>query len=281
MPDFGDFTGRAAELAVRMAVAGAVIVAFNLGGRLTARPVRRLLDRRKRPSYTRVFGSVYRVGVTIVGCLFALTLAFPSVRVADVLGIFGIVSVAAGFAFKDTFENLLAGMLLLLRDPFKSGDEVTVAAQEGTVEGVTVRETLLRGPNGRRYFIPNALVMAGVIEVATDREALRQSFSLTFGAGTDFARVRGIVHDALRSATGVQAQPPAVARLTDVADGDVKVECLFWSDARRHAAAEARDAAIQAVLAALAGHHVALASDEVAVTITSTAGSDRARTRRP
>ncbi len=58
--------------------------------------------------------------MVIIGSLAALTLALPSVRVADVLGIFGILSVAAGFAFKDTFENLLAGVLLLLRDPFKS-----------------------------------------------------------------------------------------------------------------------------------------------------------------
>lgn len=270
LPDFGDFAGRAAELALRMAVAGAVIVAFALAGRLTAPIVRRLLSRRGRPSYTRVFGGVYRVGVTIVGCLFALTLAFPSVRVADVLGIFGIVSVALGFAFKDTFENLLAGVLLLLRDPFKSGDEVTIANHEGTVEGVTVRETLLRGHNGRQYFIPNALVMTGVIEVATDRAALRQSFSLRFPPAADFARVRPIVVAALRATPGVLAEPPPAVRLVDLVDGEVEVACRFWGESRRQAATLARDAAIAAVLAALVDNDVSLAADEVAVTINAT-----------
>ena len=50
-----------------------------------------------------------RLAVAVLAILVAATLAFPSVRVADVLASLGIVSVAAGFAFKDVLENLLAG----------------------------------------------------------------------------------------------------------------------------------------------------------------------------
>jgi len=128
MPDVDELLNRAGELAVRIGVATAVIVLFAVVARLLTPVVRGVLDRRRRPSYTRVFSGLFRVVLMLVGSLVALTLAFPSVRVADVLAIFGIVSVAAGFAFKDTFENLLAGVLLLLRDPFKSGDQVTIAA---------------------------------------------------------------------------------------------------------------------------------------------------------
>ena len=134
MPDFGHIAARAGELAVRLTVTIAVVVAFVVAARLAPPLIRRLLDRRGRPSHTRVFSGLFRVAV-VIGCLFSLTLAFPSVRVADVLAIFGIVSVSAGFAFKDTFENLLAGVLLLLRDPFMSGDQVTIADRDGTVGG--------------------------------------------------------------------------------------------------------------------------------------------------
>lgn len=122
MPDFGDITSRASELAVRLTVAVAVIAAFALTPRPVMPLVRRVLDRRRRTSYTRVFSGLFRVAVGLIGSLFAVTLAFPSVRVADVLAIFGIMSAAAGFAFKDAFEKLLAGVLLLLRDAFMSGD---------------------------------------------------------------------------------------------------------------------------------------------------------------
>lgn len=242
---------RASELGGRIALAVAVTLAFVLVGRLLTPLVRRLLDRRGRPSYTRVFTGLFRVLVVLVGALVSLTFAFPSVSVADVLAIFGIVSVAAGFAFRDTFENLLAGVLLMLRDPFQSGDQVTVAGTTGTVEGVTVRETLLRGFDGHRYFVPNAKVMTGVIDVETDRAAVRQSFRVTVDRNCDLDDVRAAVAEALRGAAGVLAEPAADAVVTDVLDGDPVMTCRFWAGSNRAASTAARDAAITAVLARL------------------------------
>ncbi len=85
------------------------MAAFVVAARVAKPVVRMVLDRRGRRSYIRVFSGLFRFSVVLIGCLFSLTLAFPSVRVADVLALFGIISVAACFAFKDTFENLLAG----------------------------------------------------------------------------------------------------------------------------------------------------------------------------
>jgi small conductance mechanosensitive channel len=264
-------TERAAELGGRIAVAAAVTVGFVVIGRLLAPLVRRLLDRRGRPSYTRVFTGLFRVVVVVVGVLASLTLAFPSVRVADVLAIFGIVSVAAGFAFKDTFENLLAGVLLMLHDPFKSGDQVTVAGTTGTVEGVTVRETLLRGNDGRRYFIPNAKVMTDVIDVETDRAAVRQVFSVPVDRTCDLDRVRVAIGEALGAADGVLADPPPDAVVSDLVDGDPVLTCRFWAGSARAASTAARDAAITAVLARLVADNVATPTPEHRVVMTSDA----------
>jgi small conductance mechanosensitive channel len=263
--DLGDVVERALELIVRIALVLAVIAAFAAVGRATTPLVRRYLDRRRRPSRTRVFSGLYRVAMLVVGSLFALTLAFPSVRVADVLAIFGIVSVAAGFAFRDTFENLLAGVLLLLRDPFQSGDEVRIADREGTVEGVTVRETLVRGHDGRQFFIPNARVMTDVIEVETDGASLRQSVSIRLDARGEAAIARRVVEGALRAVDGVNDEPAPEAVITDVVDGDIELDCRFWSSSRRSVATRTRDAAIESIMCALNRSGVALAADEVRV----------------
>ena len=267
MPELDDVAGRVAELALRVGIAAVVIVGFVVAARLTLPLVRRVLDRRHRPSYTRVFAGLYRVTVVLVGSLFALTVAFPSVRVADVLAIFGIVSVAAGFAFKDTFENLLAGVLLLLRDPFMSGDQVRIADHDGTVEGVTVRETLLRGHDGRGYYIPNALVMTGVIEVETERDVLRQSFPVSVDMEADLDVVRTTIVDALRRAAGVMPEPVPDAVLTDTADGTVTFSCRFWTGSQRSAMTTSRDSAIGDVVAALVERRIPAPRDELRVTL--------------
>lgn len=264
---------RAAELGGRIGLTLAVTLAFVVAGRLLTPLVRLVLDRKRRPSYTRVFTGLFRVAIVLIGVLVSLTLAFPSVRVADVLAIFGIVSVAAGFAFKDTFENLLAGVLLMLRDPFKSGDQVTVAGTTGTVEGVTVRETLVRGHDGRLFFVPNAKVMTDVIDVETDRRAVRQWFHLSVDRACDLDRVRAAIRDALAGADGVLTDPPPDAVVGDVVDGDPVLACRFWSDSARAASTAARDAAITAVLARLVADGVPTPTPEHRVVLAEEADS--------
>ncbi len=63
----------------------------------------------------------------------------------------GIGSVAIGFAFKDIFQNLLSGILILLGEPFKIGDDIIVSGMEGNVEDIQIRATYLRAPEWSSY----------------------------------------------------------------------------------------------------------------------------------
>lgn len=66
--------------------------------------------------------------MTVVGVLLAVTIVFPSVRPVDVLSGAGVLTIAAGFAF----QNMLAGVLLLFRQPFRGGDQIQVGDVTGT-----------------------------------------------------------------------------------------------------------------------------------------------------
>ncbi|MFC7543286.1 mechanosensitive ion channel family protein [Siccirubricoccus deserti] len=75
---------------------------------------------------------------------------------ADLFNLLGIGGVAIGFAFRDVLQNLLAGVLILLTRPFRIGDQIRHGEQEGTVEDIWIRATVLRTYDNRRILIPNA-----------------------------------------------------------------------------------------------------------------------------
>lgn len=258
-----DVAERAVELATRTAVFVLLVAVVVLLGRLLRPLVRRRLDRRGRPSYTRVFGALYGALVALAAGLLAATLAFPSVQMVDVLASLGIVSVAVGFAFKDVLENLLAGVLLLLRDPFKSGDHIRVGDFEGVVEGVTVRETLLRTSSGQRVLLPNALVYTSPLEVLTHYATTRVGFPLVLDAGADLDAARRAAVDALGRLADVRRDPPPDALVTAAGTGQVTMECRMWTTAAPSGLPAARDAALRAVLAALVSAGIPLATGDV------------------
>jgi small-conductance mechanosensitive channel len=145
-------------------------------GRIVRGAIRGVARRRGRPDIGQVFGSLAYWAVAILAVLVAMTIIFPSVRPVDLLATLGVGSVAIGFAFKDVLQNLLAGVLILVRQPFRRGDQIVAGAFEGTVEHIQARATLIRTYDGRRVVIPNADIYTRpiVVNTAFDAAAARR-----------------------------------------------------------------------------------------------------------
>jgi len=104
----------------------------------------------------------------------ALAVTFVVVTVLVVLGILGVNSVslvtvagAVGLAFslaiQDILKNFFAGVYLLLERPFRVGDTIQVKEQQGVVDNIGVRTTVLRTPDNVQVLVPNAVVFAEVV----------------------------------------------------------------------------------------------------------------------
>ncbi|MGI8575364.1 MAG: mechanosensitive ion channel family protein, partial [Egibacteraceae bacterium] len=110
----------------RVGIAVLVAIVAWLIGRGVRWLARRLLLRTNTNSFATVMSKLIGWIITTIGVLLALAVTFPSVKPVDVLAGLGFFSVALGFAFQDILQNLLAGVLLLFRDPFAAGDQIQV-----------------------------------------------------------------------------------------------------------------------------------------------------------
>jgi small-conductance mechanosensitive channel len=164
------------EALPRVGIALLVIAVAWGVGRLARAGLGRLLRRKHTPSFATVMAKIGGWLVVTIGVLLALAVTFPSVRPVDLLAGLGFFSVAVGFAFQDILENLLAGILLLLRQPFAGGDQVRVGEHQGTVERITIRETVITTFDGERTLIPNADVYKSAVLIQTAEPNRRSSF---------------------------------------------------------------------------------------------------------
>lgn len=122
--------------------------------------------RRKRLSLGILLGQLAQLAITILGLLIALSVVAPSFQASDLIKILGIGSVAIGFAFQNILQNFLAGILLLLNEPFQIGDFISVTAIEGRVEDIQTRATIITTAEGRKVVIPNAVLFTNPVAVA-------------------------------------------------------------------------------------------------------------------
>lgn len=121
--------------------------------------------------------------------------------------------------------------------------------------------------------------MTDVIEVETDDTKLRQTFSLLLDPETDFPTLRATLDEAISEADGVCTDPVVEVLLVDIVNGEVEVQCRFWTGSRRREATAARHHAIGAAVSALARHDIALPVDELRVELTGGHADDSNRRR--
>lgn len=235
-----------AEMGLRL-LGVLVFVGIAYGLMRAIRPlVKKLLYRKNRPSRTAVLSGLFTTIWMIIATLLSITFAFPSVKVVDVLGGLGVISIAVGFAFKDVLENLLAGVLLVLRDPFRRNDQIRTGSFEGTVEGLTIRETLLRTYDGRRVMIPNAQVYTQPLEVLTHFPWRRVTVQLNYDLSVAPETLRHTFLPVLLDLAPEGSPRPEVM----IVDGDGKISCELhvWAASHRREQNAAVDRTVAAVL---------------------------------
>ena len=112
-------------------IAVVVFIVIWLAAWAASASISKLLNRQHRPDLALLLAGFAKWALIVFGLLVVATIIFPSVKPADVLGALGVGSVAIGFAFKDILQNWLAGLLILLRQPFRQGDQIVVKQHEG------------------------------------------------------------------------------------------------------------------------------------------------------
>lgn len=87
---------------------------------------------------------------------------------------------AIGFASTQTVGNFLAGVYLMLSQPFKVNDYVRIGDVEGEVQEITVNYTKIYTPTFNIVEFPNRRVLDSVIHNFSDGDIIDYSFTLGF-----------------------------------------------------------------------------------------------------
>lgn len=211
-----------------------VMIIFMLLARLFKFFVRKALLNR---TYTRqnlvlVLNRLGSTFITFFGFLIALVIIIPGFSPGQLISALGIGSVAIGFAFKDIFQNLLSGILILLGEPFRIGDDIIVNNMEGTVEDIQVRATYLRSPDGRRLVIPNATVYTSAITVNTAYHRRRCEFIVGIGYSDNIELARQTILNILDKQRNILSQPAFSVNVAALADFSVNLQVRWWIDTK-------------------------------------------------
>jgi len=226
----GDKSGLVGPLVEHLLAAVAIFVVLYLVGRLTRVLVLWAMRRGKADRQVRTLvRNLITVTTYVVAVISALVVY--GVNVAVILTAAGVGTVAIGLAFQDLLRNVLAGIWLLLEQPFRLGDTITVLDQTGAVQNITLRTTTLRTGVGELAILPNLTVFTGIVINTTHYDTRRLTVGVRIRANVDLADLMRRARAAVEEVPGIEAKPAIVFEPT--LDREVPLlRCHFWVDQR-------------------------------------------------
>ena len=231
----------------------ALFLVIALGMR---RGLKRYFIRTKRLDLGRLVSVFIFWTVVSFGFLVFLTIVIPSLKPVDLLASLGFGSIAFGFAFKDILSNTLAGLLILLRQPFRRGDQISVGDQEGTVQAIEPRATIIRTYDGSDVIIPNTTIYTSNVQVHTSHAMRRVEIDLTIGYVYDIRYITELIRDAIQPIEDVKKDPAPQILCWELGATSLALKVRWWISSERSAQVATRAQVVQAIKEAFENHDI-------------------------
>jgi small conductance mechanosensitive channel len=165
--------------------------------------------------------------------------------------VLGIGSVAIGFAFRDILQNFLAGILILVAEPFRVGEEIAIEGYEGVVQEIQTRATLIKTWDGFLVVIPNSVIYTQKLTVFNAYDTRRTSIDFSIRFKEDLAKARQLIVSAIKTVDEVLSEPSPDAIAVGLSLNGVTISARWWTDAKVSDYMAIRDKVIDAVTSRL------------------------------
>jgi len=156
----------------------------------------------------------------------------------------GIFAAILGFASQQAFSNIIGGIFLVIFKPFRVGDLIKVGQlDEGYVEDITLRHTIIKDFENKRIVIPNSLISTETIHNSHIKDARvmnRIPFGISYDSNVDVAKKiiqeQAVQHPLFRdyrSNLDKELNHPAVdVRIINWADSSITLRAYIWTDSQ-------------------------------------------------
>lgn len=163
-----------------------------------------------------------------VGALSALKMV--GVDMTSVAVIFTALSVGIGFGLQYIAADIASGFILLFERPIRIGDRITIGEDEGDVQSIKLRTTIIYTNDRIAIIVPNSrLVSQRVINWSYGDPRARIAIPISVATTSD---VNLVTETLLRAAEGVEnvlTDPPPKVQFLKFGDYSLDFRLLVWT----------------------------------------------------
>ena len=161
----------------------------------------------------------------LAGIIVATSLGIDT---ASLVAAVSVVGLALSLAVQNIMANLFSGITLLFTRPFKAGDFISAAGNDGTVESIGLFYTVIKTPDNKLINIPNGDVTAASITNYSTNDTRRIDFNIGVSYECPTDTVKKAFFEAAAQDERILSDPEPFFALTEFADSCIKYTFRVW-----------------------------------------------------
>jgi len=170
--------------------------------------------------------ALLRFGAFAIGVVAALQqFGFDT---ASLLAIIGAAGLAIALALQDTLKAVAAGVVIAVFRPYRIGDAVRIAGQDGTVADITPFTTVLNTIDNREVVVTNDKAWGDVIINSSVRSLRRLDLLFSIDYDDDLDKAIRLISDVLKNDKRIRDEPPVWVKVVDLATSSVDIRARAW-----------------------------------------------------
>lgn len=218
----------------RVLAAIVLVIAGVVVGRWIGRIADRGLNRfRLEPPVRHLLVRVVRA--LVVGLFAIMALQNLGVELLPLIAGLGVAGAGVALAMQGVLGNLMAGLTIIFTKPFRVGEYVSIAGEEGQVQSISLSTTVLSHPDLSQVVIPNRKIVG---EILHNYGKIRQlEIAIGIGRDTDLESALSAMATVLRDNPRCLRDPMPAVTVSGFADGAIRVTAQPWVNAPDYSAA--------------------------------------------
>ena len=224
------------QIRVTSLIQGAIIIAVViLLSRMLSRLLQRSIEKKAYldPGLRYTLGRMTQYIIVTLGGLAALKIAF-NLDLTSIAVIFTALSVGIGFGLQYIAADIASGFILLFERPVRVGDRITIGEDEGDVQSINLRTTIVTTNDRISIIVPNSrLVSQRLINWSYGDPRARIAIHVGVATDSDVELVTRTLLKAAEDVDNVLKDPLPKVQFLKFGDWSLDFRLLVWTNRPR------------------------------------------------
>jgi len=207
-----------------------LIVGIKVAGWL-GRSVTRFCEKHKIDiTLSRFLGS--SVKILVITFVIIVAIGKFGISIAPFIAALGALAFGSSFAIQGPLSNYGAGISIILTQPFKVGNTITVKGVSGVVEEIHLAATILTTEDGEVITIPNKHIVGEILLNSFANKIVETTVGISYDDDPD--KAISVLKEVLADIPEISLEPPPQIGIAEFADSAINIGLRYWVPTKKY-----------------------------------------------